>query len=102
MLGGMTLPKSPRGKARSAAPFDAQVFLDSSGLAKTIRAYGRGETIFTQGDACDDVMYIQTGGIKLSVLSRIGKEAVLAVLGPGEFFGEGGPFSESSVSGLPA
>jgi len=51
--------------------------------------YGRGETIFTQGDACEDVLYIQTGGVKLSVLSKTGKEAVVAMLGPGEFFGEG-------------
>jgi CRP/FNR family transcriptional regulator, cyclic AMP receptor protein len=57
--------------------------------ADTIAKYGRGETIFTQGDACDDVFYIETGGVKLSVLSRTGHEAVVAVLGPGDFFGEG-------------
>ena len=51
--------------------------------------YGRGEVVFSQGDPCDDVRYIQTGGIKLSVLSRTGKEAVVAMLGPGDFFGEG-------------
>ncbi|HZR26299.1 MAG TPA: Crp/Fnr family transcriptional regulator [Vicinamibacterales bacterium] len=51
--------------------------------------YGRGETIFTQGDACDHVMYIQAGGVKLSVLSKTGREAVVAMLGPGDFFGEG-------------
>ena len=50
--------------------------------------YGRGETIFTQGDACEHVMYIQSGGVKLSVLSKTGREAVVAMLGPGEFFGE--------------
>ena len=43
----------------------------------------------TQGDACEHVMYIQTGGVKLSVLSKTGKEAVVAMLGPGDFFGEG-------------
>jgi CRP-like cAMP-binding protein len=58
-------------------------------MAKTITAYGRGETIFTQGDACEDVLYIQTGGVKLSVLSKTGREAVVAMLGPGDFFGEG-------------
>jgi CRP-like cAMP-binding protein len=57
--------------------------------ADTIAKYGRGETIFTQGDACDDVFYIETGGVKLSVLSRTGHEAVVAILGPGDFFGEG-------------
>jgi CRP-like cAMP-binding protein len=75
--------------ARAIPPFDAQAFLDSSGIARTVVAYGRGETIFTQGDACEDVLYIQTGGVKLSVLSKTGREAVVAMLGPGDFFGEG-------------
>ena len=69
--------------------FNAQAFLDSSGIAKNIVEYGRGETIFTQGDACEDVLYIQAGGVKLSVLSKTGREAVVAMLGPGDFFGEG-------------
>ena len=51
--------------------------------------YARGETIFTQGDACEHVMYVQSGGVKLSVLSETGREAVVAMLGPGDFFGEG-------------
>ncbi len=50
---------------------------------------GRGATIFTQGDACEHVLYIQSGGVKLSVLSKTGREAVVAMLGPGDFFGEG-------------
>ena len=62
---------------------------ESAGVAKTIARYGRGESIFTQGDPCDHVMYIQTGGVKLSVLSKNGREAVVAMLGPGDFFGEG-------------
>jgi CRP/FNR family transcriptional regulator, cyclic AMP receptor protein len=74
---------------RAVPAFDAQAFLDSSGVAKTVVEYGRGETIFTQGDACEDVLYIQTGGVKLSVLSKTGREAVVAMLGPGDFFGEG-------------
>jgi CRP-like cAMP-binding protein len=69
--------------------FDAQAYLDSSGMATTVADYGRGETIFRQGDSCEDVMYIQTGGVKLSVLSKAGREAVVAMLGPGDFFGEG-------------
>jgi CRP-like cAMP-binding protein len=81
--------KSVRPRAKSAPLFDAQVFLDSPGLAKSIVEYGRGETIFTQGDVCADVLYIQAGGIKLSVLSKNGREAVVAMLGPGDFFGEG-------------
>jgi CRP/FNR family cyclic AMP-dependent transcriptional regulator len=57
--------------------------------AGTTAKYGRGETIFMQGDACDDVLYIQSGGVKLSVLSKTGHEAAVATLGPGDFFGEG-------------
>jgi CRP/FNR family cyclic AMP-dependent transcriptional regulator len=79
----------PRARARASAKFDAQAFLDSSGGARTIAEYSRGETVFTQGDACKDVMYIRAGGIKLTVLSNTGREAVVAMLGPGEFFGEG-------------
>ena len=69
--------------------FNAQAFLDSAGIAKTVVDYARGATIFTQGDVCEDVLYIQTGGVKLSVLSKTGREAVVAMLGPGDFFGEG-------------
>jgi CRP/FNR family cyclic AMP-dependent transcriptional regulator len=54
----------------------------------TIAKYRRGETIFTQGDACDDVLCIRSGGVKLSVRSKSGHEAATAVLGPGDFFGE--------------
>jgi CRP/FNR family transcriptional regulator, cyclic AMP receptor protein len=75
------------GKRRSS--FKPQVFLDSTGLSKKIVEYGRNETIFTQGDRCDSVMYIQKGGVKLSVLSKTGNEAVVAMLGPDDFFGEG-------------
>jgi CRP/FNR family transcriptional regulator, cyclic AMP receptor protein len=55
----------------------------------TTAHYLRGETIFTPGDACDDVLCIRTGGVKLSVLSKTGHEAAVAMLGPGDFFGEG-------------
>ena len=51
--------------------------------------YRRNAVIFTQGDPCEHVLYIQKGGVKLSVLSKAGREAVVAMLGPGEFFGEG-------------
>src|SRR5216684_1941552 len=69
--------------------FNAQAFLDSAGIARTIVAYRRAEVIFAQGDLCESVLYIQQGRVKLSVLSKTGKEAVLAMLGPGDFFGEG-------------
>jgi CRP-like cAMP-binding protein len=52
-------------------------------------AYDRSAKIFAQGDLCDNVMYIQTGAVRLSVLSHSGKEAIVAMLGPGDFLGEG-------------
>ena len=58
-------------------------------MANSVVKYALGDTIFTQGDPCEHVMYIQTGGVKLSVLSKTGREAVVAMLGPGDFFGEG-------------
>ncbi len=76
------MPKSPR-------PFDAEAYLESTGPARTVVKYRRGEVVFAQGDPAKDVRYIQKGAIKISVLSRIGKEAVVAMLSPGDFFGEG-------------
>ena len=70
-------------------PFDAQAFLDSAGISRTVVRYLPGNVIFQQGDACTHVMYIQSGAVKLSVLSKAGREAVVAMLGPGDFFGEG-------------
>jgi CRP-like cAMP-binding protein len=74
---------------KSTRAFNAQAFLDSAGLAKTIVNYVRAEVIFAQGDRGQSVFYIQQGGVKLSVLSKAGREAVVAILGPGDFFGEG-------------
>jgi CRP-like cAMP-binding protein len=68
---------------------DTQAFLDSAGVARTVVAYRKAETIYSQGDACSAVMYIEQGEVRLSVLSKMGKEAIVAVLGPGNFFGEG-------------
>jgi CRP/FNR family cyclic AMP-dependent transcriptional regulator len=69
--------------------FDAEAFLKSAGAARGAATYPKGKTVFSQGQPSDSVMYIQKGGIKISVLSRTGKEAVVAMLGPGDFFGEG-------------
>jgi CRP/FNR family transcriptional regulator, cyclic AMP receptor protein len=69
--------------------FNVQAFLDSGGIARTIVGYRRAEVIFTQGDPGESVLYIQNGGVTLSVLSKTGKEAIIAMLGPGDFFGEG-------------
>ena len=76
-------------KSKQKGSFNAQAFLDSAGIARKIVEYRRAEVIFTQGEPCEHVFYIQTGGVKLSVLSKAGREAVVAMLGPGEFFGEG-------------
>jgi len=69
--------------------FDIEVFLDSPGVQRKVVDYRRGQGIFTQGNPADCVMYIQKGGVKLSVVSKVGRQAVVAMLGPGEFFGEG-------------
>jgi len=69
--------------------FDAKAFLESTGLGKRVVAYARREVVFSQGDPSDSVMYLQSGGVQLSVLSHSGKEAIVATLGPGDFLGEG-------------
>ena len=73
----------------SVHTFDAQAFLDSAGVARKIVVYRRSETIFAQGDVSDTVLYVQTGGVQLSAVSEAGREAIIAVLGPGDFVGEG-------------
>ena len=85
----MDVKRLSRKTGRVTPAFNAQTFLESAGIAKKIVEYARDETIFTQGDPCSHVMYIQEGGVKLSVLSKTGREAVVAILGPGDFFGEG-------------
>ena len=76
-------------KPKSAGVFNAQAFLDSAGVARKISEFQRKQIIFSQGDDSKNVMYIQKGGVKLSVVNDVGKEAVVAILGPGNFFGEG-------------
>ncbi len=71
-----------------ARPFDAQAFLESVGLGKEVMTCETGATVFAQGDPSDSVMYVRSGAIRLSVLSHTGKEAIVAVLGPGDFLGE--------------
>jgi CRP/FNR family transcriptional regulator, cyclic AMP receptor protein len=69
--------------------FDAQAFLDSAGVARKVRKFRKAEGVYSQGDAAQSVMYIQEGGVRLTVVNEVGKEAVVAILGPGDFFGEG-------------
>jgi CRP-like cAMP-binding protein len=69
-------------------PFDAYAFLESAHLDNEVVTFARGDVVFSQGDPCESVMYLRTGEVRLSVLSRSGKEAVVATLAAGEFFGE--------------
>jgi CRP/FNR family transcriptional regulator, cyclic AMP receptor protein len=78
----------PKLNLRSPA-FDVQLFLDSAGVGRNLAKFGGKETVFAQGDSADNVMYIQEGGVKLTVVNETGKEAIVAILGPGDFFGEG-------------
>ena len=75
-------------KARKPPPFDIEAFLNSGRVANTVVEYRRGEAIYSQGDPCDKVFYLRTGGAKLRVLTHTGKEAIVARLAPGAFFGE--------------
>ena len=81
-------PTKPKNNG-DGSTFDAQVFLDTAGISRQVTEYRRNESIFSQGDAADTVMYIQKGGVKFSVVNESGKEAVVAMFGPGDFFGEG-------------
>jgi CRP/FNR family cyclic AMP-dependent transcriptional regulator len=84
------IASSSKVRSKKTPAFDAQAFLDSAGLARKVVEYRRSEKIYSQGESAKNVLYIQKGGIKLSVVNEVGKEAVVAMLGPGDFFGEGG------------
>jgi len=75
--------------AKKPRPFDPEAFLDSTGVPKTVLDYAQGQAIYRQGAACDQVMYLKKGEVKLSVISKTGREAIVAILGAGDFFGEG-------------
>jgi CRP-like cAMP-binding protein len=76
-------------KNGKTATFDPQAFLDTAGVARKIAEFRRGESIYSQGEAAESVMYVQKGGVKFSVVNGSGKEAVVAMFGPSDFFGEG-------------
>src|ERR1700687_3454058 len=80
--------EAPMGKPANDE-FDAKVFLAKVGAGKTILEFHKNQNVFEQGDIADTVFYIQKGRVKLTVLSEQGKEAVVAILEPGQFFGEG-------------
>jgi len=70
-------------------PFDVHAFLASGGVSARVVEYRRGDVVYSQGDPCATILYIQKGSVKLGVLSHEGKEAIVAMLGAGDFFGEG-------------
>jgi len=76
-------------RKKKKLPFDPQAFLSKVNGGRTLSEYRKNQVVYRQGDPADSVFYIQTGKAKVTVLSEQGKEAVVAVLGPGEFFGEG-------------
>ena len=78
-----------RKTARPPQRFSAQEFLDSAGVHRTVVTYPPAARVFSQGDPAVDVLYLQDGAVRLTVLSKTGREAVIATLGPREFFGEG-------------
>jgi CRP/FNR family transcriptional regulator, cyclic AMP receptor protein len=91
---------SPAPKRRlrtSAQPFDLQSFLASAGIGKTVLEYRPKQPIFSQGDRAEAVFYVQDGRVRLSVLSKQGKEATIALLGSGDFLGEGCIASDQTV-----
>jgi CRP-like cAMP-binding protein len=86
----MAVARSSKIRPKKNPAFTAQAFLDSAGVARRIVEYRKSQKIYSQGDPTNHVMYIQKGGVKLSVVNEVGKEAVVAMLGAGAFFGEGG------------
>ena len=83
------VPRSPKRAISRSPAFDVKLFLDSAGLGRKVDKFRKKETVFAQGAPAKTVMYIQEGGVKLTVVNETGKEAVVAILGPGDFFGEG-------------
>ena len=82
-----------KGKLKSVsttkAEFNAQAFLDSAGVDRKVKYFKKDEIIFSQGSPASTVMYIREGTVKITALSAVGKEAIIAILQPGDFFGEG-------------
>jgi CRP/FNR family transcriptional regulator, cyclic AMP receptor protein len=83
------MPRKPAATRTRPAPFDVGAFLASTGIPRRVVRCKRGSVVFAQGAVANSVFYIQEGGVKLSVVSATGREAVVAMLGPGDFFGEG-------------
>jgi CRP-like cAMP-binding protein len=76
-------------KAKKPGSFDVEKYLGTAGIARKIATYDKGQHIFSQGGPCESVLYLQHGRVKLTIGSSSGKEAVIALLYAGDFFGEG-------------
>jgi len=85
----VSVRRSPKKANLKIPAFDVQMFLDSAGLRRKVAEFRGKETVFGQGDPAKNVMYIQEGGVKLTVVNEAGKEAVVAILQRGDFLGEG-------------
>lgn len=83
------LPKRQALVQKSSKRFDPYAFLANAGIGRTVHHYRPKQTIFSQGERADVVYFIQKGTVRLSVLSKQGKEATIALLGPNDFLGEG-------------
>jgi len=87
------MPRATAKKTKSTSSgkfrFDLRNFLDTAGVARKIVKFRKSEKIYSQGDSAKGVKYVQEGGVRISVINEDGKEAVVALLGPGDFFGEG-------------
>jgi CRP/FNR family transcriptional regulator, cyclic AMP receptor protein len=89
------MPKAVNRTAKSSrsskdkSNIDVITFLKSAGIARNVKTYNRKDIIYSQGDSAKTIVFLEEGGVKLSVISESGKEAVVAVLGAGDFFGEG-------------
>jgi CRP/FNR family cyclic AMP-dependent transcriptional regulator len=82
--------RRPRHKEDATIPaFKVPLFLQSAGLGRKVVRFQRNQTVFAQGDPATSVIYVQEGGVKLTVVNNYGKEAVVAIHGPGDFLGEG-------------
>ena len=92
---GERMLRSSKVNAVKNADFNVQSFLHSAGIARKVAGYRRSETVYAQGDPATNVMYVQQGQLKLSVVNGVGKEAVVGIRGPGDFLGEGGLAGQS-------
>jgi CRP/FNR family cyclic AMP-dependent transcriptional regulator len=83
------MPPKPSPVGRALPSFDVEAFLKAAGVSPRTVRFATGALVFAQGGQANSVLYVQEGGVKLSVLSSSGKEAVVGMLGPGDFLGEG-------------